>query len=254
MAYPGFGPGGDVGGPAGHTYGALLARVGERPGARDEVVTALREVRFSGWVAPPENGWVVAIPATGQGTVAAGRRGVVDAGAWLADQLATTVLAVRVLADRQLALVAWSGRDEIGRYVSDPSREPGAEPDVRPDPLGVDHAAAFAAAAGRPGSARDLAELLTERLDPETMIESERLGRLARLLGLPTWLVAVDALPRDIPTGPGGRDLVRLGAGVPGLLGRAPGRAVEVIRRRRRPAPVIADPPGGGSDIDPWLL
>jgi len=81
------------------------------------------------------------------------------------------------------------------------------------------------------------------------------LSTVLRLLGLPRWLVAAGSLPRDPPTGPRARDLTRLGAGVPGLLGRVRGRAVNVVRRRRPPPPVVTDPPRGrGADIDPWLL
>jgi hypothetical protein len=61
----------------------------------EEVQTALREVRFSGWLAPPEAGWVVAVAASGAGTVASGRRGVVGWAEWLASRLAGPVLALR---------------------------------------------------------------------------------------------------------------------------------------------------------------
>jgi len=86
-----------------------------------------------------------------------------------------------------------------------------------------------------------------------SVIESERLSRVLRLTGLPPWLVASAALPRDIPTGPSRRELTRLGAGHPGLLGLLLGRLVGVVRRRRPPPPAVTDPPRGGS-MDPWLL
>ena len=245
----GVGPGAEVGGPAGFTYAAVLVRA-DRP----QVLAALREARFTGWLTLPENGWVVAVAAAGAGTVAAGRRGVAGLGEWLAGRLDGTVLAVRVLADRQLALAAWTGGDEIGRYVSDPSREPGADEDVLSGPLGAGHAAAFAAACGRPEVGGDLAELLADELDPDSVIESERLGRVLRLLRLPTWLVAAAALPRDIPTGPDRRDLLRLGAGVPGPAARWLGAVTGVVRRRRPPPPIVADPPRGSSGMDPWLM
>ena len=41
--------GGSAGGPGGYTYAAVVVRAGAA-----EVQTALREVRFSGWLAPPE--------------------------------------------------------------------------------------------------------------------------------------------------------------------------------------------------------
>jgi hypothetical protein len=249
MVVPAYGAasGAEVGGPEGYTYGAIVAR-------GDDPRPALREIRFSGWVAPPEDGWQIAIPASGGGTIAAGRRGVVGAAEWLADRVDGTVLAIRVLRDRQLLLAAWSGGEELGRYVSDPSREPGADKDVLAEPLGAENATAFATACGHPEAGEDLEELLAEELDPDSVIESERLSRVLRLLGLPTWLVAAPTLPRDIPTGPRHRDLVRLGAGVPGLAGWLRGRAVDMIRKRRPPPPAVTDAPRGSSGMDPWLL
>jgi hypothetical protein len=256
MVYPvgGFPGQSQVGsGPEGYTYGAVVVRLEDGP-SRGEVLAALREIRFSGWLAQPENGWLVAVAASGAGTVAAGRRGVVGVAERLAERLTSTVLAVRVLADRQLLLALWAEGDEVGRYVSDPSREPDAEDDVLPSPLGVEQAAAFAEVLGCPEEADDLAELLAEELDPDSFIESERLSRVLRLLHLPTWLVAAATLPRDIPTGPRSRDMTRLGAGVPGPLGRLSGRAVNVVRRRRPPPPAVTDPPRGSSGMDPWLM
>jgi hypothetical protein len=252
MTVPLSGANSDVGGPIGHTYGAVLVRADH---AVSDVVAALRGIRFSGWVAPADQGWIVAVARLGGGTAAAGRRGIVEVGALLAAELATTVLAVRVLLDRQLVLAAWSAGDELGRYSSDPSREPGADETVLTDPLGEEYAEAFAAACGRPDAAEELAEVLGEELDSDSVYESERLAQVLRLLGLPTWLVAAAALPRDLPTGPRSRDLVRLGAGMPGFAGRFLGGAVHVVRRRTTPPPVIADPPtSAGFTIDPWLL
>jgi hypothetical protein len=242
----------EAGGPAGHTYGAVAVRLDRTAPA--EVSAALRQIRFSGWLAPPEDGWLVAVARPGGGTVAAGRRGVAGVAEWLSARLPATVLAIRVLADRQLALVAWDGGEEAGRYVSDPAREPGADEDVLAEPYGAEHADAFAAACGRPDAAEELGEVLAEELDPDSVIESERLARLLRLLGLPTWLVAAATLPRDIPTGPGSRELTRLGAGLPGVLGRLCGGAAGVLRRRRPPPPIVTDAPRGSSGMDPWLM
>lgn len=193
MMYPVVAPSGDVGGPSGYTYSCVLVRLDGVPAGpprtRAEVLAALREIRFSGWLAPPQDGWLVAVAASGDATIAAGRRGVVGVGGWLADRLAATVVAIRVVADRQLLLAAWLDREEVGRYVSDPSYGLTDEDDVLPDPLGVEDAAAFAAACGRPEAAGDLAELLAEQLDADSVIESERLGALLRLLRLPRWLV-----------------------------------------------------------------
>lgn len=239
----------EVGGPEGHTYAAVLVRAADPAPVRP----VLRELRFSGWLAPAEDGWLPIVAGAAAGTVAAGRRGVAGMAEALASRLDATTLAVRVRADRQLLLAMWTGDDEVGRYLSDPSREPGADDEVLPDPYGDEHAAAFALACDRPDAADDLAELLAEELDPDTMIESERLSRVLRLLGLPTWLVAAAALPRSVPTGPSRRELTRLGAGLPGLAGLVCGRAVGVVRKRRPPPPVVTDPPRGGR-MDPWLM
>ncbi len=243
-----------VPGPAtaqtGETYAVMVVMTADAAG----VERVLRQIRFTGWIAPPAAGRLLVMAVPGRGTIAAGRRGIVDVGATTAAELDATVLAVRVIADRQLALVAWTGAEELGRYVSDPSREPGAEDDVLDDPIGVRHAAAFAQACGQPERAADLADVLTERLDPDSFIESERLARTARLLDLPTWLVAAATLPRDIPTGPRARDLTRLGVGLPGVAGLLADRLVRPVRRRRPPPPVLTDPPRGGSDMDPWLM
>ena len=242
MAFP-YGPTPGSDGPAGETYAVALVRSGD-PGT---VTAVLRRLRFTGWLGAPADGWLPIVAASG--TVASGRRGIVEVG----EALPGTVLVVRVLADRQLALVAWQDGDELGRYVSDPSREPDADEDVLDDPLGVSSAGAFAAACGHPERAGELTELLNERLDPDHFIESERLSRILRLLGLPTWLVAVATLPRDIPTGPSARELTRFGGGVTGVRGMVLNYLIRPVRRRRPPPPVIADPPSS-SGMDPWLL
>lgn len=258
MTYPLAGLPGSPAGPPGCSYAAVLVPAGRR----DEVVAVLRRLRVTGWLIPPGAtspaaagaggggadgvGWLVVATAATR-TVAAGRRGVVELGAALAGR--STALALRVSGDRQLVLVAWRDGAELGRYVSDPSYGAGA--DVLPDPLGTGLAPALAAACGRPEVAGDLAELLAETLDPDSVNETERLDGVLRLLGLPRWLVALDSLPRDIPTGPRAADLTRYGAGVPGWRGRLPGAAAALLRRRP-PPPVVTDPPR--SSPDPWYL
>lgn len=248
-AIPGSQP--DGGGPIGETYGAAIVRIEDVP----PVVDALRGIRFTGWVAPPEDGWVVALGDPGDGTVATGRSGVLEVGAALAAALDTVVVVARVRIDRQLVLAAFSGGDELGRYSSDPSGEPGADDEVLAEPFGVEHADAIADAVGRADAAEELAEVLGEELDPESVYESERLATVLALLGLPRWIVAAGALPRDIPTGPRTRDLVRLGAGATGAKGVVQGRAAATTRRRMPPPPAIPDPPRADDlGIDPWLL
>jgi hypothetical protein len=258
MTYPLVG-GGDLGGPRGYTYGAVLVRTADRtaarPGLPGELLATLREIRFSGWLARADGDWTVAVAAHGDGVVATGGRGLVDVGERLAERFApATVVAVRVVADRQLLLAVWSDGEEVGRYVSDPSYGLGPGDDTLPDPLGVEHAEAFADACGVPESADDLAELLAEELDPESVIESERLAGVLRLLGLPSWLVAASSLPRDVPAGPRESDLTRLGAGAEGIGGRLRGWAADVVRRRRRPPSAIPEAPRGGPQHDPWLF
>jgi|GEM_PF-793406 len=248
-AIPGEAP--DGGGPIGDTYGAVIARVD----TAGPVVEALRGIRFTGWIAPAEDGWVVALGDPGDGTVATGRSGVLEVGAALAAALDSVVVVARVVLDRQLVLAAWRGRDEVGRYSSDPSRERGADEEVLAEPYGVEHADAFAAAVGREDAAEELADVLGEELDPDSVYESERLASVLRLLGLPGWVVAAGALPRDIPTGPTRAGLVRLRAGVEGPKGVVPGRATAAARRRMPPPPAIAEPPRAGDlGIDPFLL
>jgi hypothetical protein len=242
---------GDRTGPLGYTYGAVLVRLGGS--TRDAVLDALREIRFTGWVGRDEDGWVVAVPASGDGAVATGRLGVVDVGDRLAQTFTATVVAVRVVRDRQLLLVGWDDGAEVGRYVSDPSYGLPADDDTLPDPIGAEHAEAFAVACGRPESADDLAELLAEELDPDSVIESERLTGVLRLLGLPDWVVAAASLPKDIPAGPRADDLTRLGAGADGIAGRLRGRVTDVVRKHRRPPTPV--PEGHkGPEIEPWML
>jgi hypothetical protein len=258
MALP-VGPSpGTTGGPSGYTYGAVAVALDEGvdagpPGARSDVLTALRAIRFSGWVGPAAGGWVLAVPAEAAGAVAAARRGLVEVGALLAQELGARVVAVRVLRDRQLVLAVWNGREEVGRYVSDPAYGLD-DKDVLPLPLGAEHAEAFATALGVPQVAAPLEDLLSEELDPESTIESERLAEVLRLLELPRWLVASGSLPRDVPGGPRSRDLTRLRAGLGGVPGRLLGPVTHVVRRRRPPPPVLADPPRAAPGLDPWLF
>lgn len=254
MAIPPLGVSRDeVGGPDGYSYGAVLLQLDAE---LQDVLDLLRDIRFSGWVSPPNARWVVVLGERGAGVVASERRGVLDVGALVAGRVTASVLAVQVRRDRQLSLVGWEDGEEVGRYCSDPSLEPGADDDVLAEPVGAASAVAFARLAGREDAADDLIEILDEELDPESVYESERLRQVLRLLGMPDWLVAADALPRDIPTGPRARDLTRLRAGVPGAPGVLRDLFVRRLRRRRTPPPAIADPPRGGgmSGLEPWMF
>ena len=239
--------------PAGMTYGAVLLRADETTGP--DVRALLRGIRFSGWVAPAADGWIVVLGDPGDGVVADERRGVIEVAACLAERMPGVVLAARVRRDRQLALVAWKAGEEVGRYCSDPSQEADADEDVLSEPLGSEHAEAFAELCGRDGAGEELAELRGEELDAESVIESERLADVSRMLGLPRWLVASGELPRDIPTGPRAAELMRLRAGAVGAAGHMRDASLRALRRRQQPPPVIADPPtGGGMGFEPWML
>jgi hypothetical protein len=127
---------------------------------------------------------------------------------------------------------------------------------VRSDPFGAEDAGAIATLCGKAESGEELAELLAETLDPEEEIESERLSQVLRLLELPSWLVASWRLPRDLPTGPTRRELLRLGAGRTGPGALVAGRAARLGRRWRPPPPVLLGPPrgrGGMDDLAMWL-
>jgi hypothetical protein len=157
----------------------------------------------SGWVAPAEDGWVCAVSAAEQGAVATGRRSLIGAGEHLARQPGSIVTAFQVVRDRQFLIAGRAAGAEIGRYVSDPSY--GVDDDDLPsDPIGAEHAAAFAAAGGQEQNA-ELAEVLAQEQDPEHEIESERLSAVLRLLALPAWLVASSSLPKDVSGGPRAR-------------------------------------------------
>jgi len=243
----------EVGGPTGHSYGAVIVAADER--SLPDLQDALGSIRFSGWIAPPTEGYVVVLGDPGDGVVADGRRGVIEVGGMIAEPATEPVLALRVRHDRQLALVAWRGGEEVVRYCSDPSREPGAGKDVLAEPYGVESAEILADLWGRPDAAERLSELLGDELDPDSVYESERLGATLRLLGMPAWIVAAGALPRAMPTGPTVSDLMRLRAGATGLTGRTRDSLVRPVRRRQHPPPVIADPPtGSGTDLESWMF
>jgi hypothetical protein len=240
-------------GSAGETYGAVILPAEALTSA--ETLELLRGIRFTGWVSPPRDGWVVALGDPGDGVVADGRRGVIEVAAAFATQTAHRVIAVRVRRDRQLGIVAWRSGRELGRYCSDPSQEPGADKDVLDQPVGAEIAADLAEAQDRADAADELSALLDEELDPDSVYESERLRSVLRLLGLPAWVVAAGALPHDIPTGPKASELTRLRAGATGAAGRMAGAPLRTLRRRQSPPPVIAAPPrSSGGGVDDWML
>lgn len=246
-------PGSDADQAGGHSYGAVILPGDEA--TRDELREVLRGIRFSGWMAPPRGQRIVIVGTPGAGVVGDDRRGIVEVAGLLAARVAGPVLAVRVRRDRQLALVAWNVGGEVGRYSSDPSVEPGADDDVLAQPLGAENGEAFAGLWGRADAGEELVEVLEDELDPDSTSESERLGRILRMLDLPSWLVAAGELPRQMPTGPRTRELVRLRAGRTGFPGMLVDAVVKRARRRKNPPPIFEDPPrGGGSGFEPWMF
>ena len=243
----------EIGGPAGYSYGAAIVPADAlTPSVLQGVLSG---IRFSGWIAPPDEGVVVVLGDPGDGVVADDKRGVIEVASELAHRTPSAIIAARVRRDRQLGIVAWRDGEELGRYCSDPSREPGADKEVLDHPFGAELAESLADLLERPDAVDELTELLDEELDPDSVYESERLRSVLRLLGLPPWIVAAGALPEDIPTGPKAAELTRLRAGATGYTGRTLGPALRALRRRQTPPPVIADPPrslGGG--FEEWML
>jgi hypothetical protein len=251
--YPVPPPGSEIGGPEGHSYGAVIVPDGQTtPAIVREVLSG---IRFSGWVSPARDGWIVLLGDPGDGVVADGRRGIIEVGGVLADEVAGPLLAVRVRHDRQLALVAWRAGDEAARYCSDPSREPGADKDVLSEPFGAESADVLAELWNQQAAAEELTELLEDELDPDSVYESERLRSVLRLLGLPAWIVAAGSLPRAMPTGPKPTELDRLRAGATGVTGRSRDALLRPMRKRQIPPPVFDDPPTGfGSGYEEWVF
>jgi len=218
--------------PEGHRYAGLVVDAAA-PG-RDALLAALGRARFSGWVGPGDGRWVVAVADSPGGSVAGSRTGVADLTRRLATGLQTLVLGVEV-DDARVLRLTWASPDGEGAYDSDPTVGHEDDDDLLPDPVGVDLLGDLAAAAGRPGAADDLTELLGDEIDRDSTFESERLRAALRLLGMPTWLVASSSLPRDVPSGPRRGETTRLGAGRPGPAGRLTGMATRRVRRHRPP-------------------
>jgi hypothetical protein len=211
-----------------YSYAVLIARA-----ARDALLAELTAVRFSGWVGPREGDWVVLVARRVRKAVTARGHDLEALGAHLAARLDAVVFAAHVLRDRVLRLAAWAGEEELGRYLSDPSYGAEDDDEAFPEPEGVAHAAAFAAAAGCPGAAEELEEVLGEMLDEEEQTESERLWSVLRLLGVPSWLVASAALPKVVLGGPLKEDVTLLFRGRTGPAAAAATRVTDRDRRRK---------------------
>lgn len=223
-------------GPPGISYsGVYLAA------DRDRVLALLSELRFSGWVGPQEGDWVVTVAANPLARVAGGRRRTADLARDAAAALETRTLAIDVDRDERLWLAAYDDDAQLARFDSDPDDdEPGeivldelGEP-VMAESAFVDSdavAAGLLALTGATDADDDLPDLLDEELGESTS-ESERLLSLLRLLGLPTWIVSSDSLPRDVPGGPRRGTVTRLGAGREGVGGWFADRVRRPVRPR----------------------
>jgi hypothetical protein len=224
-------------GPPGLSYSGIYLAAD-----RDRALQLLGELRFSGWVGPQEGDWVVAVAANPLARVAGGRRRTTDLARDVAAALETRTLAVDVDQDERLWLAAYDDDAEVARYDSDPSEddEPG---EIVLDELGepimaggafVDSESVAAGLLGMTGAADDddaLPELLDEELGESTS-ESERLMSVLRILGLPTWIVSSDSLPRDVPGGPRRGTVTKLGAGRKGVGGWFADRVRRPVRPR----------------------
>jgi hypothetical protein len=252
----------------GYSYSGLFVRADH-----DAVLDRLTEHRFTGWLGPQEGSWVLAVAEEAGGAVAAEGRTLVTLARDLAGQLATVLVVARVERDRMLRLDGFDGSadreptvhgapqtmlddfgniievpvdepDEdddgdgpssLGSYVSDPTLDHPDDDAVFPEPSGAWHAERYAQACGRDEVAEELQELLAEHLDSESVLESERLDTVLRLLDLPRWLISAQSLPGDLPVGPRKAELVRLGAGRSGAGGLVMGAVTGALRKRRRP-------------------
>lgn len=233
---------------AGCSYRGLVVRA-----PRGQVLDRLRALRFTGWVGPQEGEDVVVVAEGEQLLVAGGGRDLEDVAADVA--ALGPVLLVTVLRDRLLALVLLRAGSAPLRYLSEPSV---LDRDDMDEPRGEHHAPALARAFAVPAAAGDLRDVLAEALDPEHYIESERLGRVLALLGLPGWLVSAWTLPRAMSVGPDRSALVRLRAGRAGPAGLLAGWADARVRRVRQAVSRRPDGPrpdglaDGPSEDLPW--
>lgn len=232
------------GDPGGVSYSGVFAAA-----PREQVLGALAGLRFTGWIGPQEQRWVLAVTQSARIAVAAGRRSVAGVARDLSADLDVLTLAVEVDRDRALRLWAYDGTKGVGWFDSDPAEDDElAMTEVVLDELGepvlgelftsstgAEHAATLAQHCGADtDAAEELEELLDDELS-EDVSESERLKAVLRLLGLPTWLVASGSLPRRVPGGPDAEAFTRLGAGHTGIAGWLSGALTRPLRRRSRP-------------------
>lgn len=226
-------------GEAGLSYSGVYAAA-----ERDRVIAALGEMRFTGYIGPQEGTWVLSIAGNPLAKVAGKKRRIDDVARELAATLGVVTLAAEVEKDSRLRLWGFDGDEVLPPYDSDPPDEDDEPGGIVLDDFGnpVMGAGAFAdnemvavsllSAFGAEDEEGTLGDLLDEDLGEDTS-ESERLTSVLRVLELPTWIVSSDSLPRRVPGGPDRDDVLRLGAGKPGVQGWFS----DALRRPVRPKP-----------------
>jgi hypothetical protein len=222
-----LGPDGGAGGPAGSTYAGIYAI-----GPREAVVTALSDLRFTGYVGPQEGPWVVLVCLRVRGAVAGDKMTSAQVARALSAASGGAAFTVVVLDDRMLNIEAFGSGERVLTYYSDPTVEFPYNDELTPEPMGAENAPAFAAALGRAEIAEELEELLGEELG-ESENESERLTRVLRLIGAPAWIVAAETLPKSVPSGPSAKEFTRLGAGKEGVTGRLDDAVRGLVRKKK---------------------
>lgn len=231
-------------GSAGFSYSGVYIAA-----TRDHVLACLGELRFTGYVGPQEADWVLAIAGNPLGKVARGKRRIADVARDLATTLETVTLAVEVDKDARLRMWGFDGVDELPGYDSNPPDPDAHGGGLQLDDFGnpvmtsvfvdnEDVARALAVTFPSGSSSEDeradeLAEMLDDDLGEDTS-ESERLTGILRILGLPTWIVSSDSLPRRVPGGPDKDQVTRLGAGKPGVQGRFAEAFTKPARPKRK--------------------
>lgn len=235
---------------------------------RERVVEVLASLGFSGWIGPAQGRWVLVVAENPLGKVAAGKRTIDEVGRDLAATTGALTLVAQIRRDEALRLWLYNGdqrvatvdtnppepefgagpgHDEFGGAVTlDEFGEPMLEEFGEPvgmamfedDSDGLTYAP-IAQALEVPEVSEELTELLEDELS-EDESESERLTAMARLLGLPTWLVSATSLPKDIWGGPRREEMIRLQVGRQGAAGALHGF---VTRRTTRRPPARPERP-----------
>lgn len=227
MRFMTIAPDGGQGGPTGFSYCGIFSTA-----PHETLLTALADLRFSGWLGPQQGRWVVAVPSRVRGAVAGNKMTAPDVARHLAEHGDGLTFSATVIGDKLLELHVYRASDRVMTYYSDPTVVDPYNDELSPTPMGAQDAPAFAEAAGLPGIGDDLEELLEEELTSSEN-ESERITKVLRMLEAPTWIVAAEALPKDVPAGPRAKEFTRLGAGKEGVLGQIDDALRGIVRKKK---------------------